>query len=190
MEIGALRFLVVEDHQFQRWLAETVVREAGATAVFWAVDGRSALDVLSVLDPPIDVVVSDLDMPGMDGMELVRHIAAQRHRAALVIVTSMDPKVAAAVETMARAYGVALLGTIQKPLTAKKLTSMLEAYVPAKPPAADHAFTGEDIARGLSHGQFEALFQPKVVRDLAAGKGNNIQTPDDARKAFDALFKK
>jgi len=35
-----------------------------------------------------------------------------------------------------------------------------------------------------------ALFQPKVVRDLAAGKGNNIQTPDDARKAFDALFKK
>jgi len=34
-----------------------------------------------------------------------------------------------------------------------------------------------------------ALFQPKVVRDLAAGKGS-IQTPDDARKAFDALFKK
>ena len=34
------------------------------------------------------------------------------------------------------------------------------------------------------------FFQPKVVRDLAAGKGNSIQTPDDARKAFDALFKK
>lgn len=34
-----------------------------------------------------------------------------------------------------------------------------------------------------------ALFAPKVVKDLAAGKGT-IQTPDDARKAFDALFKK
>ncbi len=34
------------------------------------------------------------------------------------------------------------------------------------------------------------FFQPKVVRDLAADKGRQPQTPDDARKAFDALFKK
>jgi hypothetical protein len=33
------------------------------------------------------------------------------------------------------------------------------------------------------------FFQPKVVRDLAVGKGA-VQTPDDARKAFDALFNK
>jgi hypothetical protein len=35
-----------------------------------------------------------------------------------------------------------------------------------------------------------AFFQPKVVRDLAADKGRQPETPDDARKAFDALFKK
>lgn len=34
------------------------------------------------------------------------------------------------------------------------------------------------------------FFQPKIVRDLAADKGRQPQTPDDARKAFDALFKK
>ncbi|HUP50662.1 MAG TPA: hypothetical protein VNA04_17945 [Thermoanaerobaculia bacterium] len=34
-----------------------------------------------------------------------------------------------------------------------------------------------------------AFFSPKIVRDLAADKGR-VQTPDDARKAFDALFKK
>lgn len=34
------------------------------------------------------------------------------------------------------------------------------------------------------------FFQPKVVKDLAADKGRQAQTPDDARKAFDALFKK
>lgn len=33
------------------------------------------------------------------------------------------------------------------------------------------------------------FFRPKVVRDLAVDKGK-VQTPDDARKAFDALFKK
>jgi hypothetical protein len=35
-----------------------------------------------------------------------------------------------------------------------------------------------------------AFFQPKIVKDLAADKGKQPQTPDDARKAFDALFKK
>lgn len=34
------------------------------------------------------------------------------------------------------------------------------------------------------------LFSPKIVRDLSADKGRSPQTPDDARKAFDALFKK
>ncbi|MFZ2490799.1 MAG: hypothetical protein WA208_04865 [Thermoanaerobaculia bacterium] len=34
------------------------------------------------------------------------------------------------------------------------------------------------------------FFQPKIVRDLSADKGKQSQTPDDARKAFDALFKK
>lgn len=33
-------------------------------------------------------------------------------------------------------------------------------------------------------------FQPKIVKDLAADKGSKLQSPDDARKAFDALFKK
>jgi hypothetical protein len=33
-------------------------------------------------------------------------------------------------------------------------------------------------------------FAAKIVRDLAADKGGRLQTPDDARKAFDALFKK
>lgn len=35
-----------------------------------------------------------------------------------------------------------------------------------------------------------AFFSPKIVRDLAADKGRAPQTPDDARKAFDALFNK
>ncbi|HEX4333979.1 MAG TPA: EAL domain-containing response regulator [Usitatibacter sp.] len=162
MEIDKLRFLVVEDHQFQRWLADSILREAGATAIYSAADGRAALDILSVLDPPVDVVVSDLDMPGMDGMELVRHIAAQPRPASLIIVTSMDPKVAFAVETMARALNVPFLGTIQKPFTARKLVALLAAHIPAKVAGADLSFSAEEIARGLKAGQFEALLQPKV----------------------------
>ena len=174
MEIDKIRFLVVEDHQFQRWLADSILREAGAMHIYAAADGRAALEVLSVLDPPVDVVVSDLDMPGMDGMELVRHIAAQRHRASLVIVTSMDPKVASAVETRARTLGVAFLGTIQKPLTARKLTALFAAHRPAPADTSGIEITAEEIARGLKAGEFEALFQPKV--DMRSEKLVGIET--------------
>jgi hypothetical protein len=34
------------------------------------------------------------------------------------------------------------------------------------------------------------FFTPKIVKDLSADKGKQLQTPEDARKAFDALFKK
>ena len=34
------------------------------------------------------------------------------------------------------------------------------------------------------------FFSPKIVRDLAADKAGKLQSPDDARKAFDALFNK
>jgi len=163
MDIEDLRFLVVEDHQFQRWLADSILREAGARHIYAAADGRAALGILSMLEPPVDVVVSDLDMPGMDGMELVRHIAAQRHRAALVIMTSMDPKVASAVETMARTLNVNLLGTIQKPFTARKLKALFASHKPVQAPASDLTFTADEIARGLKAGQFEPLFQPKVA---------------------------
>jgi hypothetical protein len=41
------------------------------------------------------------------------------------------------------------------------------------------------------HGKNQCtFFQPKIVRDLAADKRQQLQSPDDARKAFDALFKK
>ena len=51
----------------------------------------------------------------------------------------------------------------------------------------------ENIPKRVSgkHARNECtLFQPKIVKDLAADKGKQPLTPDDARKAFDALFKK
>jgi EAL domain-containing protein (putative c-di-GMP-specific phosphodiesterase class I)/ActR/RegA family two-component response regulator len=166
MEIAQLRFLVVEDQGFQRWLTANLLRELGAKSVYSASDGVAALEILQGADPPVDVVVSDLDMPGMDGMELIRHIAEQANPAALIVVSSMDASLIASVGTMARAYGVDLLGMMQKPLTAKKLQPVLASYRGSHPrgkPAEDESdFTREEVAHGLRRKEFEVFFQPKV----------------------------
>jgi EAL domain-containing protein (putative c-di-GMP-specific phosphodiesterase class I)/CheY-like chemotaxis protein len=174
MKIENLRFLVVEDHGFQRWMAANLLEGLGAKYVFTASDGREALLILEDREPPIDVIVTDLDMPGMDGMEFIRHVAEGKCTAALIVASAMEPALVASVEAMARAYGARLLGAIPKPLTAKKLKEAITGHLVA--PEADanlepRSFSVQQLAAGLERGEFEPFFQAKIVSNTQATSG-------------------
>src|SRR3979409_2708253 len=112
MAVSELSFLVVEDHVFQRNMVARMLKGLKAAEVHTAGDGREALDILKGLPNAVDVIISDLDMPGMDGMEFIRHIGAQRYASSLIIASSLDRGVVSAVETMSSAYGIDFLGAI------------------------------------------------------------------------------
>src|ERR1700748_3871897 len=88
--IENLRFLVVEDHSFQRWMLASLLQSLGATQVFSAPDGQAALGPLADLEPAVDIVITDLDMPGMDGMEFIRHLGENWRHVSLVVVSGLD----------------------------------------------------------------------------------------------------
>ena len=68
MQLSNLRFLVVEDHDVQRRLLMQILSNLGAMSVEGAEDGHAALRILGRSDHPIDIMITDLSMPGMDGM--------------------------------------------------------------------------------------------------------------------------
>ena len=76
--------LVVEDHDFQRRTILQILANLGVGSLLEAADGEAALALLDAGKRP-DIVVCDLDMPGMDGVELVRarRRAPQRRRGRL-----------------------------------------------------------------------------------------------------------
>ncbi len=77
------RVFVVDDDQVVRRLAQAILRRGGHQVV--ALDnGQAALDALEQSTP--DIVITDLMMPRMDGLELVRRIRAEARWAALPIV--------------------------------------------------------------------------------------------------------
>jgi EAL domain-containing protein (putative c-di-GMP-specific phosphodiesterase class I)/signal transduction histidine kinase/FixJ family two-component response regulator len=167
-DISALRFLVVEDDGFQRWVLGNMLSALGASHVFSAADGAAALEIYKGVKPHIDVIVSDLDMPGMDGMEFIRHVGELGMPVSLILASGLDPSLVASVETMARAYGVHLLGAIAKPPTAKKLKAAIDQHTFERPQLAPHmdsAITAEEITRGLRNDEFEPFFQAKVRLD-------------------------
>ena len=178
MQIADLHFLVAEDHSFQRRSLVRILNNLGARNIVEAVDGRAALEVFHNRILPIDICIVDLNMPGMDGMELIRHLAEANSRVSLILASALDRTLIASVETMVKAYGITLLGAIEKPATIEKLQNLINLYrAPAalseSPQAALPRFALEDIVHGLQAKQFGAFFQPKV--EIANGRVTGVE---------------
>jgi EAL domain-containing protein (putative c-di-GMP-specific phosphodiesterase class I) len=164
---SALRVLVVDDHHFLRTAVQRMLVSLGVKEVLQANDGQRALDILQdETTDPIDVVLCDLDMPGMDGMEFIRHLATgQETPLSIIIISGLDTALINSVEKMTTAYGLRLLGAIEKPLSLAKLEHLLELHHQSKIPSTPEVSvvcTKEEVLLGLSMKQFEPFFQPKV----------------------------
>ncbi|MBK0394892.1 EAL domain-containing protein [Ramlibacter algicola] len=164
MPCSELRFLVVEDHEFQRAAMQRLLLSLGAEAVHVAEDGHTALRVLTDPDRPVDIVISDLSMPGMDGMELVRHLGESGSKVSLILASALDPALLSSIANMALAYKVRLLGVMGKPASAAKIMPMVEAHrigISGRPEAED-SFPLETIAASWANNDFEPWFEPLV----------------------------
>jgi len=164
MDLSELSILVVEDDAFQRWLLQQQLIELRARDVHAAADGNAALGCLA--HRPFDVVITDLHMPGMDGLEFMRRLSRLEHVPAVVVNSGQGNAILDSVRDMAEAYGVRVLGTIEKPATRAKLAATLAPYrvraALAYPPMPSTPRTDEEIAAAIRFGQVTAWFQPKV----------------------------
>ena len=165
MALNDLQVMVVEDHGFQRRIAVRLLAELGLKQVLEGADGLHALEILRQQPVPPDVVLVDLDMPGMDGIECISHIAHEHLARSVVVVSALDPALLNTVQTMARAYGLCVLGSVEKPLTRDKLEIVLnrfDANAGEDPDDALVEFSVQDLADALANGEIVAWFQPQV----------------------------
>jgi len=168
MSVSELGFLVVEDDEFQRQLTVGMLRTLGATRISEAVDGIRALEILRATDlHSVDIVLCDLNMPEMDGMEFLRHLGNSRSNISAIIISALDGALIASVKKMARAYGLTLLGAVEKPVTPARLEVMISLHQQARPKQKKEfspgpKFTLDEILQGIRNKQFEPFFQPKV----------------------------
>lgn len=174
MPFEDLSFLVVEDHQFQSRCLVQLLESLGARIVHSAQDGQAALKLIADCDEPIDIVMCDVNMPGMDGMEFVRRWSERGDPTALILMSAIEPDLLATVANMAMAYNVTLLGVMAKPATEAKLTPLVDRYRAHRLLASSvtDSFSFQEITQAWTGDEFECWFEPQI--DLAKGAPRSL----------------
>ncbi len=163
--IPQFRALVVEDHDLHRHIAVQVLKLCGATVVFEAANGTAAIAAIEAAGEPFDILVCDLKMPDMDGLELLRHLGERRCTSSVILASGLDASIIRSAEIMGRTYGVRLLGAIAKPILQNNLFPLLlrhfgQHMTPSRPQVQPMSLA--EIKKGLEQHQFAPFFQPKV----------------------------
>jgi len=159
--------LIIEDSAAQAALAADLCRALGVGHVRLARNGQDGLEQLCQSLP--DLILLDLEMPVMDGVQVLQEMAHDRLSVPLVVVSGKDSQLIASVELLGRELGLPVLGGLQKPLVAGALLDLLlrvRDWVPLDVGQPEPC-SSEALRHALDQGWIRPYFQPKV--DLASG---------------------
>ncbi|MBL0458888.1 EAL domain-containing response regulator [Aeromonas enteropelogenes] len=158
-----LVIMVVEDHAFQRKTLLHQIRSLGYQQLLEAQDGLSALALCQ--HHQVDILICDLRMPGMDGMALLRRLSLGGFKGGIILSSALEDDVVAAVLRMSAAYGLQVLGRLEKPSSPQQIRQLIDTWSPGQEPQHSEEGYGIDVVElqlALEQDQILPWYQPKV----------------------------
>jgi EAL domain-containing protein (putative c-di-GMP-specific phosphodiesterase class I) len=172
--------LIVDDSAVQRQVVLALCRELGIAHIHEAGNGQealAALDALDALASPPALLILDLEMPTMDGLELLRHLGTRNLAAPIIVASSRERALVHSVESLGAALGLRILGALQKPLTLDALTALLRSdpdeATEAKGPSGASPIDPEALRTGIERGEIVVHYHPQV--ELATGYVRGVE---------------
>jgi two-component system chemotaxis response regulator CheY len=126
--MGAVRVLIVDDSSVMRKIIERALRQAGIEQleVQEAATGSEALTILGAAK--VDLILSDINMPSMDGLELLRQLQARQLASGVpvVMVTTESSE-----QHVVQAIAAGARGFLRKPFTVDEVKQRVLPLLPA-----------------------------------------------------------
>lgn len=159
--------LLVDDSAAQRAYAVALCRELGITEVREAGNGQEALALLAALTTPPDLLIIDLEMPTMDGPELLTRLRERGVESPIIVASSRERSLLHSVQDMGGGMGLCLLGALQKPLRLDALSDMLRNWdsvvAKRKQAASAQPVDPEALRDGIDRGEIVVHYQPQIA---------------------------
>ena len=200
-----LRILIADDHPLFRHGINALLSAAPDLEVVGeATTGEEAMSLAASLQP--DVIIMDIQMPGVNGIEATRRIVHTSPHIRILVVTMFedDASVFTAMRAGARGYvlkdaqkdeilrAIRAVGSgeaIFSPAIASRLIDFFNAAQPASPPHLFPELTGREreildlIAQGQSNAEIAArlVLSPNTVRNYVSNIFNKLQVADRAQ---------
>ena len=168
-DLSKISCLLVDDDAFMLISLRKILESLGVTSIISTDDAQEALKYLSNRNNRIDVVISDLNMPNMDGIQLLRHLGMQGLNLSVILVSGEDPRLLDSAKTLAQQQNLDILGSINKPVTKDKIQAMLRSYKPSvqsAPEGPGAMVFADELQTAIINDEISVHFQPQVnVKD-------------------------
>ncbi len=125
------RLLLIDDEPALAAFVANAAAMSGFEPVVTNDDGQFREEMQG--EPP-GMVVLDLGMPGMDGVELLRFLAAEGYDGPVLIISGFDRRVLESAFRLGEALGLTMVGPLEKPVRLEALEAVLREHRPAPAP--------------------------------------------------------
>lgn len=171
-----MKTLLIDDDAFALKLLTRQLEGLGFKDIVACERGEEALAILRNGLDDIETVFCDLQMPQMDGVELIRHLARIGYSGFLVLVSGEDERILQTVERLATGHHLNLLGALQKPVTLDDLRQVLMRKNSPSGQAIRNRepYGAEALRLAILNGELINHYQPKV--DFSSGNVHGVET--------------
>jgi EAL domain-containing protein (putative c-di-GMP-specific phosphodiesterase class I)/CheY-like chemotaxis protein len=174
--LAGMSALVVDDEELMRDFLCMAVQKSGVGNVFSANCGSDALDQIEESHSQIDIILCDLQMPEMDGIEVIRHLANDGYGGGIVLVSGEDKRVLKTAENMASVRGLNVIGSLSKPVPVHNIIALMNKFAVSEQKTSWSMpdVTADELDDAIRAGEILAYYQPQI--DIKTGRVKCVET--------------